>query len=372
MRVLVIGAGPAGLTVARGLRRRGIAVRQVDAAPAPATTSRALGVQARTLEVLEKLGVAEALLARAHRIEGLAAHLTEGAPTLVDLAPVHPRFPAVVLIPQTETERLLTEAGAEPERGIAFAGLDGAAALLRHADGREERAEADWIIGCDGAHSAVRHAIGADFQGEQYPFQAVLADGECPGLDRGRIHLFPRPDRLLAWFPLPGTADGDAPWRAIALFPPDAPAPPPEASAAPFLVDGVAPLERIGWYSTFRISHRQVPHVRRGHVLLCGDAAHIHSPAGGQGMNLGIQDGWSLAAALPQGETAVDAWAAERHAVAERVLRATDAGTRMMTSHSPLVALGRQFGLGAVSHLSFLRDRITRALAGMEYPPVPD
>lgn len=369
MRVLIIGAGPTGLTLALGLRQRGIAARLVDQAPAPATTSRALGVQARTLEVMERLGLAEALLARAQRIAGLALHPGPGAPLLLDLAPVHPRFPAVVLLPQTETEALLAAAGAAPERGLGFAGLDGGRALLRHPDGREEAAEADWIIGCDGAHSAVRHALGARFEGGQYPFQAVLADGCCTGLDRARIHLFPRRERLLGFFPLPG---GDAAaWRAIALLPPDAPPPPEAPSAAPFALEGLAPLRDIGWYSSFRISHRQVPQVRHGRVLLCGDAAHIHSPAGGQGMNLGIQDAWSLAAALPRGEAAVDAWAAERHAVAARVLRATDAGTRMMTARNPMLGLLRQAAFGTVAALPPLRRRITRAVAGLDYPPVP-
>ena len=371
MKVLVVGAGPTGLTAARALRRRGVTVRHIDAMPAAATTSRALGVQARTLEVLDRFGLAEALLAEAHRIEGLAAHLGPGGPVRIDLSPVHPRFPAVVLTPQTVMERLLTDPADPPERGVAFARLNCRQVSLHHAGGREEVTEADWIIGADGAHSAVRHAIGADFHGEQYPFQAVLADGTCPGLDRGRIHLFPDPMRLLAYFPLPG-APGAAPWRAIALFRPDGPPPPEEASALPFAAQGVAPLTDITWYSNFRISHRQVPRVRHGHVLLCGDAAHIHSPAGGQGMNMGIQDGWSVAAALLKGEAAIDAWARERHAVAETVLRATDMGTRVMTARSPLVAVARRVVMNTVAALPPLRRRVTQGLSGMAYPAIPD
>jgi len=369
--VLVVGAGPTGLTLARGLRCRGFTVRHVDAAAAAATTSRAFGIQSRTLEVLEKFSLAEEVLSRAHPIRGVAVHLSPGRPTVVDLVQVHPRFPPIVLLAQTETERLLAEPGHAPERSIAFTGLDGEAAVLQHADGCEERVEADWVVGCDGAHSGVRKAIGAEFRGETFPVQAVLADGVCGGLDRERIHLIPSRERLLAWFPLPAPP-GKPLWRAIALVPATAAPPPAEASAAPFAHPGLPAIGEIEWYSCFRISSRQVPFVRRGKVLLCGDAAHIHSPAGGQGMNLGIQDAWSLAAALARGEAAIDAWATTRHAVASRVIRATNLGTRVMTSGSPFVGLVRRLAVGTLARVPALRRKVTAALAGMAYPPVPD
>lgn len=369
--VLVVGAGPTGLTLARSLRRRGLGVRHIDAAPAPATTSRAFGIQARTLEVLDKFSLATEVLSRAHPIRGTAVHFGPGRPTLVDFTAEHPRFPPVVLLAQTETERLLLEPGHPPERGVAFAGLEGSTVVLRHADGHEERTVADWIVGCDGAHSGVRKAIGAEFCGEQFPMQAVLADGLCDGLDRERIHLMPSPERLLAWFPLPAER-GRPLWRAIALVPASAPPPPAEASPAPFTKAGLPPIYDIEWYSCFRISSRQVPFVRRDRVILCGDAAHIHSPAGGQGMNLGIQDAWSLAAAFDQGDAAIEDWAKTRHAVAARVIRATSTGTRVMTSSNVVVGLARRLMAGSVARVPALRRLMTQALAGMAYPPVAD
>jgi 2-polyprenyl-6-methoxyphenol hydroxylase-like FAD-dependent oxidoreductase len=377
MRVLVIGAGPTGLTLALALRRRGVACRLVERAPQPLPWSRALGVQARTLEVMERLGLAHRVLAAAHRVAGLALHDDgrggvgdgDAAPPLcVDLdRSVHPRFPPLVLLPQSETERLLAEAGAAPERGVTFAGLEGRGAWLRHPDGRGEFAAAEWIVGCDGAHSAVRHALKAGFAGAQYPQQALLADGRLDGdgLDPARIHLFPAAGRMLALFPMPGAL-----WRAIAVLPADAPPPPDPPPAEAFAAHGVPALRDVAWSSAFRISRRQVDRVRHGHVLLAGDAAHIHSPVGGQGMNLGIQDAWALAAALPRGEAAVEAWAAERHAVARRVLAATHAATRLVAGgHGGRTgALLRRAGFGLLSGVPWLRRRATRALAGLDYP----
>jgi 3-(3-hydroxy-phenyl)propionate hydroxylase len=366
MRVLVIGAGPTGLTLALALRRRGIGCRLVEEAPERTPYSKALGVQARTLEVMERLGLAERILAEAHHIRGVCVHETDGTRRELDLMPVHPRFPPVVLLPQSETERLLIEAGAAPERRVAFQGLEGSGAWLRHADGRGEFFEADWIVGCDGAHSPVRHALKAGFAGAQYPQQALLADCRIEGLAPDRIHIRPGEHRLLAFFPAPKGL-----WRAIALLPEGSPV--PEApTCEPFAVPGVS-FSDVTWFSAFRISRRQVDAYRHGQVLLAGDAAHIHSPAGGQGMNLGIQDSWSLAAALAKGDPeAVDAWAAERHAVARKVLHATDAATRLMTRPGAAPRLLRAAGFRLMRALPPLRRRMSQALSGMLYPaPAP-
>jgi 3-(3-hydroxy-phenyl)propionate hydroxylase len=359
MQILVVGAGPTGLTLARALAQRGIPHRHVEREPAPSEHSKALGIQARTLEVFERLGVAAAVLERAVPIAGATLHVPGGDARL-DFPPVHPRYPAMAILPQSETERILLAAGPPPEREVAFVGLDAGAAVLRHADGREERAAADWIVGCDGAHSAVRHAIGAGFSGEGYPERLALADCRVEGLEEGRVHVFPGGDALRVFFPLPRGL-----WRAVKLPEAD-----PTPSLEPFRRDGLA-LDGMVWFSHFRISRRIATRYRFGRVVLAGDAAHIHSPAGGQGMNLGIQDAFALAAALPEGEAAVEAWAAARHRVGARVLRATDVLTRVMGARGALALKLRGPALRFAARRPAIARRMAQGLAGLAYPELP-
>ncbi|UPG73958.1 FAD-dependent monooxygenase [Roseomonas gilardii subsp. gilardii] len=365
MRVLIIGAGPTGLTLALALRHRGIPYRLIECRTGPERWSRALGLQARTLEVLDRLGLAERFLAAAHPLEGAAFHLPGhvlGEEVRMRFQHVHPRFPSMVILPQYETERLLTEAGAGPEFGVEFLEMQNGNALLRHEDGRLEWVTADWIAGCDGAHSSLRHSLDLPFPGHRYPQQLVLADLPLDGLSPTHMHAFPDGPAPLICFPLP-----DGCWRTIALLPPDAP-PPAQGSLAPFQRPGLT-LGEASWWNLFRISQRQVPRMQIDRRLLLGDAAHIHSPAGGQGMNLGIQDAWSLAAAIAAGPEAVGLWAGRRHKLARHVIRATDLLTRMMTARSPLLASlrGRTFRLAAGSPA--LARQLELSLSGLRYPP---
>ena len=360
MSVLVVGAGPTGLALALSLKRRGIDYRLVERLPQRAPHSRALAIQARTMEVFEQLGILQPFLDEAVNITGLAIH-DHGRETKIDFVHVHPRLPSAVILPQDETERILEEAGAAPERGVEFLGLSGGA-RLRHADGREEITAADWIVGCDGAHSAVRHAAGAEFPGSRYAVKLVLADAPIAETLDARVHAWTR-EQPSAVFPLPRGL-----WRVVTFLPDDAPDP-PEGSMTPFahlpLTFG-APL----WWSQFRISQRQVRSMRIGRVILAGDAAHIHSPAGGQGMNLGIQDAWALGRAIGEGDAAVDAWAAERHAIARDVLRVTDRATRVAMSDSLLVKLLRPKLMGLALSQAWVERKMERALAGLDYPPI--
>lgn len=367
MRLLIVGAGPVGLSLALALHRQGMTARLIDRAAAPSQHSKALGIQARTLEAVARLGLAEPLLAAALRPAGACFHLGGWSREFEFSHRLHPRFPSQVILPQAETERLIGNAlravGAAPvERGVELVGLETSTgvARLRLADGREEEAACDHIIGCDGAHSAVRKAAGIAFEGARYEESFVLADGRAEGLARGRIHLVPGHGRAHFFFPLP---DGN--WRAVAALPPGTRV--AEGDLAPFQLPGIRFSDPV-WWSAFAISHRVAASYRAGRALLAGDAAHVHSPAGGQGMNLGIQDACSLALALPKGEAALAEWASARRAVAQLVIRRTDALTNLILGQGVGIRVLRAVGLRLLPHLPPARRRFEGALAGLDYP----
>lgn len=369
MRLLIVGAGPVGLSLRLALHRQGLEARHIDRAAEPSRHSKALGIQARTLETLEPLGLAEPLLAGALRPAGAVFHLGGQLFPLDFSNRLHPRFPSQVILPQAETERILGEAlhaaGLAPvERGVELLGLDSATgtARLRHADGREEEATFDHVIGCDGAHSMVRKSAGIAFEGARYEEGFVLADGTATGLTPGRINLVPGHGTGHFFFPLPGGA-----WRAVAALPPGTQV--AEGDLAPFQLPGIGFSDPF-WWSAFSISHRVAASYQAGRALLAGDAAHIHSPAGGQGMNLGIQDACALALALPRGEAALAAWAAERRAVAQMVIRRTHAMTRMILGEGLALRALRAVGLRLLPHLPPARRRFEGGLAGLDYPVI--
>ncbi len=362
MNVLIVGAGPTGLTLAHSLKRHGISYRLIDKAAERSPWSRALGIQARALEVLERIGLAEQVLSVSKPLLGSRFHLLSQTVAL-NFTNVHPRYPSMAILPQTEIEDMLEKAGALPERQVELIGLDGERARLRHADGREELYAADWIVGCDGAHSEVRHAAGIDFPGKRYDMRLLLTDCHLDGLEPGYMHVTLSPPLLC--FAMPSGL-----WRMVTVLPKDSPTP-GEGSLEPFRRPGIEPRDPM-WWNAFSINQRQVPTMLKGRVILAGDASHIHSPAGGQGMNVGIQDAWSLGSALAKGPSAIEAWAAQRHAVAKRVLKETDRTTRMMLpSSKPMLALrGLLIRLAARSPM-FVR-KLESDIAGIGYPAIAD
>ncbi len=395
---LIVGAGPTGLTLAGVLLRRGLRVRLIDAAPAPSPYSRAIGIQSRTLESLDLLGLADAFVAAGLSLRGASFVSAEHEIGAVSFDSLDTRFPFILSLPQDETERILAgwveRLGGQIERGVAldtFTQTDadddageatGApiVATLRHADGASEQVAAAWLIGCDGAHSRTRHLVGATFRGAAYPETFALADVRVAWQwtpDWARI--FFHPDGLLAAFPLPGDR-----YRLImdtASSPSAADAPADEATHPPApTLDEVsaivaqrsasdARLSDARWLASFRISARSVNHTRFGRVFLVGDAAHIHSPAGGQGMNTGIQDainlGWKLA--LTQRGLAHDAllesYERERRPIAEDVLRESGALLRAATLRNPLGQRARDGAFVLLTSLSVVERRLVRQIA---------
>jgi 2-polyprenyl-6-methoxyphenol hydroxylase-like FAD-dependent oxidoreductase len=372
---LVIGAGPTGLVAAAELRRYGASVRLLEKLPQPSPHSRALGVHARTLEILDDMGGAEPLIAAGIAVRGAA--LFDGREPLAQVSfdELDSRYPFVLCVPQTDTERFLADLarrrGVEVERGVEMLSFthsdDCVAATVRHSDGSTECVEARWLIGCDGAHSLVRKGLGLDFAGDAFPEAFLLADVDVQwDVSRERITTFFSPEGVLACFPLP-----DGKWRLIANQ--------ANGAEAPTVADVRAVVERRAgfpaavtqatWLACFRIHTRQVAKYRVGRVFLAGDAAHIHSPVGGQGMNTGIQDAYNLAwklAAVIAGTappSLLDSYHDERHRIGKQLLRATELATRAATLRRPLARAIRDQIAHYLTSLEVVQRRVSRTIA---------
>lgn len=360
-KVLVVGAGPTGLTLANELNRHGVQCRIVDAADGPCSQSRALGIHARTLEYLEMMGVVEKFLQSGNRCDSVKMYADGKQVISLDLQELDSQYPFALLIPQSKTEALLEEAlqryGCAVERNVSCTKLQQSAeavtATLSLQDGHEETESYDWVVGCDGAHSAVRHALNATFEGSAYPETFLIADVALSGtpLNQNTIQLFTCASGMLAIFPFNEIrariiADSLDMSNASGGTGPSAAAKPSEPTLLEMqnIVDERGPkgvvLSDPHWLTAFRIHRRQVNSYKHGRVFLAGDAAHIHSPAGGQGMNTGIQDAinlaWKLALVIKDlsPHTILDSYHVERHAVGQKVLQMTDFMTKVNTVRS--------------------------------------
>ena len=338
-RVLIIGAGPVGLTLAIELARYAVPVRIVEQAAHRTDKSKALVLWSRTLELLDRQpGGSTPFIEAGFKVDAVSFFAGGEQISRVSMESVDSPYPYALMIPQSDTERLLEERlnalQVTVERGVEATSVslhaDGADATLRHTDGREERASADWLGGCDGAHSLVRHTVGATFAGETMDSDWMLADVHIHGypIPDSEASVYWHKDGAFVVFPIsPGR------YRLLADLPPSGEAQPP----APTLEQVQAMIDRRGpagtkafdpiWLAGFRINGRKVSDYRWGRAFLCGDAAHVHSPAGGQGMNTGMQDAFNLAwklAAVVNGlsdEKVLDSYSTERSEVGEHVLR---------------------------------------------------
>ena len=340
--VLIVGAGPTGLVLALWLTRVGVRVRIVDKTAEAGTTSRALAVQARTLELYNQIGIADAVVESGRKmIAGnfwvagkKAAHVVIGEMG-TGLSP----FPYALIFPQDEHERLLierlSEAGIQVERPTELLGFEEAnghvIARLKRADGTEETCEAAYIAGCDGARSAVREGLQIGFPGGTYDHLFYVADVQASGAAiNGELHVALDRIDFLAVFALKG--DGRA--RLIGTVRDEAGKQNENLSwndVSKRVIEWIGiDVERVNWFSTYRVHHRVADHFCKGRAFLLGDAAHIHSPVGGQGMNTGIGDavnlGWKLAAVLRgrANVTILESYEPERIAFARRLVATTD------------------------------------------------
>jgi 2-polyprenyl-6-methoxyphenol hydroxylase-like FAD-dependent oxidoreductase len=345
----VVGAGPVGLMLAAELRRHGASCRIVDRAPAPTDKSKAVVLHARTLEHLDQLALEQEFIDRGAVVHGVSFFQGGRRLAQLHLDQVDSRYPFVVDIPQSTTERLLGERlqalGGAVEREVELVGFerdaDGVMATLRHGDGQLEQRRTRYLCGCDGSHSRVRELAGVAFAGSGYEEEWILADVkiETPSFARDEVTIYAEPHHFFAVFPLP-----DERWRLIAVrkvAEPGEPADPATLEEFETLLrhHARAPVRLFdpAWISPFRIGHRHATHLRDGRVFLCGDAAHIHSQVSGQGMNTGLQDainlGWKLGLVC-RGKARsglLGTYEVERLPVIKSVLFGTDVATRGVT-----------------------------------------
>jgi 2-polyprenyl-6-methoxyphenol hydroxylase-like FAD-dependent oxidoreductase len=379
--VLIAGAGPVGMTLAMSLKRLGVDVRIVDKAAARTDKSKALVIWPRTLELLDIQECAQPFLDSGHPAVG--ARILAGAKLLAEIRLDTARsvYRAALMIPQSETERLLEEQltalGTAIERQVELksfrADEGGITATLQHADGREESANASYLIGCDGAHSTVRHTLGIEFEGDTLPSDWVLADLSVDGpLARDEITICWAPQGVLVFFPIKGDR-----FRVIAdVSPPSGEAPPPTVAAVQSLLDERAFGDLFAhdpiWMSNFHINERKVRSYRLGRVFLCGDAAHVHSPAGGQGMNTGMQDAFNLAWKLAlvwherASPTILDSYSPERSAIGEQVLRNAGRLTKVAVLRNPILQELRRVAVGSFGKIPALRQRMVDQFAELD------
>jgi 2-polyprenyl-6-methoxyphenol hydroxylase-like FAD-dependent oxidoreductase len=357
-RVLIVGAGPTGLTAALELSRLGVSVRIIDRQSAPSTTSRAIGVQARTLELLQLRGLSEELVRLGN--PGLAGSVYGGGKRVfrLDFTQVDSRYHYLLFVSQADTEQVLREAiekrGVVVEWSVELIGLSQdmlshdaspVKVVLRHADGRLEQAQASYLISAEGAHSMVRTTLDLQFEGktrdEQYALGDLHMDGDLAETD---FHIFSSEHGFMGLFPM-----GDRRFRLIASNPISK----PNKKTVPALEELQAIYDQrshiparfrdMSWSSWFRINSRMVSRLKVGRLLLGGDSAHIHSPAGAQGMNTGIQDminlSWKLALVLKGQAPAslLDTYEQDRLPVMRNVLTKTEGLTGIIGSENPIL-----------------------------------
>lgn len=380
---LIIGAGPVGLTLGCELLAQGLSCRVIEQLDAPVVYSKAAVVHARTMEIFEQLGLTSAALQRAKVIHGLSVYAEGKRVAHAAVDQIDSPFPHIYGISQRDTEELLTARlaalGGAVERSLRLESFtqdaDGVSAALLRADGSREAARARWLIGCDGAHSAVRHGLGLAFAGAPYEERVVQTDARVcwpRHVDDDEVLVFLAPDGPIACFPF----FRDGRYRVLKIYTGAAPDEEPTLETFQRMLEaqvpGVAVLDPA-WIVGFRIHHRLAERYRVGRVFLAGDAAHIHSPAGGQGMNTGIQDvhnlAWKLAlCARGRGRPQLlDSYEAERRPLAVELLRGTDLMTRaigpVVSFRNPVAVSLRNGFLALAWSLDFVRANLSRSLS---------
>lgn len=377
--VLIIGAGPTGLMLATQLARRGIRVLIADRHGEPAQQTRAMGVQARTLEIYAKLGIAEEAVSQGAITRGvnLWANARHKARVPVsDAGKGLSAFPFVLMLGQDDNERILgarlNQSGVTVQWSTELVRLEQhashATATLRDASGHEREVSAAWVAGCDGSRSTVRELCGIAFPGAPYEHVFFVADTVATGdMVPGELNAYLWRRGFHLFFPMRGKHG----WRVIGILPAH------QRDQPDLDFDDLIPhlrrevgaglqFQACHWFSTYRIQHRCAERFRDRRCFLLGDAAHIHSPMGAQGMNTGLQDAYNLAwklAMVMQGqanEALLDSYQIERRRVAQALLRGTDRAFGLVVSDSLLAAFFRTRIMGNLARMAMRFERVQR------------
>ena len=377
--VLIVGAGPTGLMLANQLARRGVRAMIVDRHSGPAQQSRAMAVQARTLEIYSKMGVIEPALTLGAR--GTAANMwANGKHTaripIGDIGKSMSPYPFVLMLGQDDNERImgekLRELGVEVQWNTELVSFeqqpDYVDVTLKQSDGTTRNVRAAWVAGCDGSRSPVREMSGITFPGAPYEHVFFVADTEATGpMKQGELNVYLWQDGFHLFFPMKGTDR----WRVIGILPAKL------RSRDGLTFDEVIPeiareagaslaFKACHWFSTYRIHHRAAERFRDRRCFLLGDAAHVHSPMGAQGMNTGLQDaynlGWKLALVVEGRADArlLDTYEEERMPVAQRLLRTTDRAFQLVVSEGWLAGLFRTKIMARVAAFAMSIERVRK------------
>ena len=383
--ILIVGAGPVGLFLAYECARRGLRYQLVEARPGQSEQSKALAIFPRTLEIFDMAGVAPPFLAAANKVTSVAVMTHEHTLARMPFAPEESPYPFIAMVPQNVTERLLFETlrqkGGELQYETACTGAvqdAGGVDVTLERRGEAFHVRAAFVVGCDGAHSTIRKAIGLTLEGGEYPDSFMLADIDTnDSLPADQLQLCPSEFGPAAIFPMSATRrrivatvehpEGDAPSLAVVRS----------------ILEQRAPTgfeaRALHWSSYFRIHHRHAARLREGRVFIAGDAAHIHSPFGGQGMNTGLHDVWNLVWKLDLflrghgSDRLLDTYTAERVPVIRNVIETTDFLTKVMGTPNRFAQALRNAVIPIVSRLAPFQHAFVRRLSelGVAYEGSP-
>jgi 2-polyprenyl-6-methoxyphenol hydroxylase-like FAD-dependent oxidoreductase len=357
--ILIAGAGPVGLTAAIELARRGFTPQIIDAASGPAGESRAFGIHARTLEIFELAGITETLLSAGNRVHRSVFYDDRGEFMRIEFSLARQKYNFALMLPQSETEKILLSALQTREIDVEWdTPLDDFRIHENEIQctiaGSVDSRPYDILIGCDGSRSTVRKTLGIGFAGKVYEHDWQLVDVRLKNQrPTDEIRIKTTGNQVLAYFPL-------SPDLGRFVF------------SGPDVLEAVSndvEIAEVIWQSDFRISHRIVETYQQGNVFLAGDAAHVHSPVGGRGMNLGIEDAATLAWLIENNQTA--RYTSMRKPIGQAVLRFTDQQTRQITSGNPLLRFARRYVAPILMKSKMLQRFVFGHLSGANTPRPP-